>query len=82
MKLLAQKLSEPPSLVNVQHMVLPAPAFVQSAAVLQIWTSSVPEHAIARCVGHAEAALQAEVSVPLVQLGIEPPVMGMVAQQT
>lgn len=35
MKLLAQKLREPASLVNVQHMVLPAPAFVQSLALLQ-----------------------------------------------
>jgi hypothetical protein len=79
---LAQKLSEPPSCVKVQHMLLLAPAPVQSAAVVQSWTVSVPEHMIARCVGHAEAALQADVSVPDVQLGTEPPVIGMDAQQT
>lgn len=43
MKLLAQKLSEPASLVNVQHMVLPAPAFVQSLGPLHSCTCSVPE---------------------------------------
>ena len=36
MSALAQKLSEPASFVNVQHNVLPAPAFVQSLALLQI----------------------------------------------
>jgi hypothetical protein len=80
--MLAQKLSEPPSCVKVQHMLLLVPAPAQSDAVVQSWTVSVPEQAIARCVGHAEAALQAAVSVPDVQLGIEPPVIGMVAQQT
>jgi hypothetical protein len=34
--LLVQKLSEPASLVNVQHKVLPEPALVQSLAALQI----------------------------------------------
>ena len=82
MKALAQKLSDPASLVNVQHKVLPAPAFVQSLALVQIWTCSVPEHVSPeRCVGHVEAGLHAAVSVPVVQLGTEPPVMGMVAQQ-
>lgn len=32
----AQKLSEPASLVKVQHSVLPDPAFVQSLGPLQI----------------------------------------------
>lgn len=82
MKELAQKLSDPASLVNVQHRVLPAPAFVQSLALVHSWTCSVPEHeSPPSIVGHADAALQTAVSVPVVQLGTEPPVMGMVAQQ-
>lgn len=35
MKLLVQKLREPPSCVNVQHLVFPAPAFVQSLGLVQ-----------------------------------------------
>jgi hypothetical protein len=34
--MLAQKLSDPPSCVNVQQSVLPLPAFLQSLALAQI----------------------------------------------
>jgi hypothetical protein len=80
---LKQKLKEPASCVKEQQLVLPLPAFVQSLAEVQSWSCSVPEQLRpATCVGHAEAALQADVTVPVVQLGTVPPVIGMVAQQT
>lgn len=50
---LAQKLSDPPSPpLNVQHMLLPLPAFVQSAALVQSCTCCVPEHENWSIVGH------------------------------
>jgi hypothetical protein len=78
-----QKLREPPSWVKVQHIVLPEPAFVQSLAALHSCSCSVPEHVSPPSwVGHADAALHAPVTAPVVQLGAEPPVTGTDAQQT
>jgi hypothetical protein len=80
---LAQKLREPASWENVQHIVLPAPALAQSLAVVHSCTCSVPEQLNdPSCVGHADAALHSPVNPPVVQLGMEPPVTGIVPQQT
>ncbi len=64
----------------MQHSVFPAPAFVQSAAFVQSWTCWVPEHAIWSFVGHEAAGMHVAVSGPFVQLGMDPPVIGISAQ--
>jgi hypothetical protein len=80
---LVQKLSDPPSWVKVQHLLLPVPAPVQSVAVVHSWTCSFPEHTNPpSIVAHAEAALQVAVRFDVVQLGGLPPVIGISAQHT
>ena len=76
----AQKLSEPPSCVNVQHLL--APDSVQSAVCLHRRTVCVPVQLVPRLVAHCAAGVQATVIGPVVQLGTVPPVTGMVPQQT
>jgi hypothetical protein len=85
---LKQKLAEPPSCVNVQQSLKWLPAFAQSAFVAQSHVVWVPEQlrVLPMSVGHpiAEvlAAVHVEVIVPSVQLGIVPPVICTVVQQT
>jgi hypothetical protein len=54
---------------------------VQSLFVLQIRKTFVPEQLMPRFVGQAALVSHANVVVPVVQLGMVPPVMGVVAQQ-
>jgi hypothetical protein len=76
---LPQKLSVPPSCVQVQHRLLLG-SCVQSAAVVQSGNCWVPEHENWSMVGHCAADLHADVIVPFVQFGIDPPVRGTVRQ--
>ncbi len=80
---LPQKLRvPPPSCVKVQHRLLPG-SLAQSALVVQSGSCSVPEQVKPpSLVGHADAGLHEEVTVPLVQLGGLPPVRGTSVQQT
>ena len=77
---LAQKLSAPPSWVNVQH--LGAPVSVQSAGCLQSRTTWVPLQLVAVFVAHCAPAVHATEIAPVVQLGMVPPVTGIVPQHT
>jgi len=75
-----QKLSEPPSCVNVQHLL--APDSVQSALAAQRRTICVPEHVVPSVVGQLALAAHATTGGSVVQLGTVPPVMAIVPQQT
>jgi hypothetical protein len=76
----AQKVSEPPLLVNVQHWLYVDS--VQSVFVLQRRSVWVPVHEVETIVvGQALAAVQATTGVP-VQLGTVPPSMSIVLQHT
>jgi hypothetical protein len=75
-----QKLSDPPSCVNVQHLSLPDS--VQSAFIAQSRTVCVPEHVVPSIVVQLALALHATTGGSVVQLGTVPPVMVIVPQQT
>jgi hypothetical protein len=82
MMVFAQKLSDPPSPPNVQQR-LKADS-VQSASVVQRRTVSVPVHVKREPsdVAHPLAAAHTTEMVPVEQLGTDPPVTGIVPQQT
>ena len=81
MKVLAQKLSEPPASPpgNAQQWL--SLGSVQSVFVVQRRTMFVPEHEKLIVVVHALAAVHAVVTGSVVQLVPLPPVMGIVPQQ-
>ncbi len=75
-----QKLSEPPSCVNVQHLL--AAVSVQSAAAAQSRTVCVPVHVVPSIVAQLAAAVHATTGGSVVQFGTVPPVILIVPQQT
>jgi hypothetical protein len=75
-----QKLIEAPLCENVQHSVFPLS--VQSAGVAHKRKISLPEQVVPVVVGHAALVAHATTGGSVVQLGTEPPVTVMCAQQT
>src|ERR1700682_3159855 len=80
MKVLEQKLSEPPSRVNVQH--LSYPVSVQSAVAAHRRTIWVPEQEEPSIDGQLPLVEHTAVGGSLVQFGSTPPVILIVPQHT
>lgn len=79
-KAFEQKLSEPPSCVNVQHLL--AAVSVQSAAAAQSRTVCVPVHVVPSIVAQLALVAHATTGGSVVQFGTVPPVILIVPQQT